>query len=127
MSKRKTKIHKPFWQTQPCPVWCGSDHHVHHDGPDRMHWSDWCGKMRLSLHDAVAPFPDRPLDVTPVTLFTCLRQGYRESEAFVSVEQEIGEDGVDSVRMELTLAEAEQLARQLTKAVRLARGLPPSR
>ena len=122
MSKRKTKIHKPFWQTRPCPAWCHDGHRDHEDGPDRMHWSDWNGTLTLSLHDALMPFKDRPLDVTPVRLFTFLRQGYREAEPHVSVEQEVGERGRDTITMELTLAEAERLAKHLLRAVKLEIG-----
>jgi hypothetical protein len=123
MSKPKRKITKPFWQTLPCPVWCHSGHWDHEDGPDRMHWSSWSGTLTLSLHDALMPFKDRPLDVTPVRLSTFLRQGHRECEPHVSVEQEIGEQGRDFIQMELTLAEAERLAKTLLRAVKLAGGV----
>jgi hypothetical protein len=119
MSKRKTKIEKPFWQDTPCPPWCQG----HHDDldviDDREHgWEDPRG-LPLSTHEPVKYL--RSEKTAPTTLWINLVQGYREREARVNIHQGFG-TAEEQVELSLTLAEAEKVIRRLTKAIHRAKG-----
>lgn len=119
MSKSKTKIKRPFWQTRPCPDWC-QGYHSDGDAPEvRQHELEDEPSVALSLPKAV-PFHNSQ-STTPVTLRVGIQQGHREVEPRVTVYQGLGtpEERVD---LEFTVEEAERFVRCLTKIIRRAKG-----
>ena len=111
---------RPYWQDQPCPPWCHMivPHQDHNPPEDRFHLS--------SIHDVtltleapdVIRFPDKNggtvLEVSPSFITASLWQGWREREARVVLTHAATHD------IELTVAEAGELAEALAGLVRQA-------
>jgi hypothetical protein len=111
---------RPYWQAEPCPLWCDIAHEDSDPPPDRTHLSKWAAEVVMSLadwtDDAANPGGGIPKYLEPPTVQVHLAQGWRETEPHVVVGPEVGYS-----RWNLTLAEARQLADELTTAVGLAR------
>jgi hypothetical protein len=118
VAKNSRKIKKPFWQTQPCPAWCWSNHSKSDGDLDRYHASRWSKSVKLTTMDPVRhDFKDLKVYFTPVKAVVYLNQGYRETQPRVVVE-----DGNGRFELDLTLAEAQRLAKALNHAIELAGG-----
>jgi hypothetical protein len=123
VAKNKTKIELPYWQTQPCPPWCRGDHQdAEISCVERLHYSRFTGETVLTVmdpdvHDRGAGREPR-FTYDPREVHVYLEQHVREAEPRVKLEEPAGTSRID---MDLTLAEAERIARHLLRAVRLAR------
>ena len=118
MSKSKKP---PYWQTTPCPDWCNHFHNTNDGGPDRMHFSEWERRRKLTQHDAKVTYdstPARTRTVDVPELLVSLHQGARECAPLIAVESEGGEGGIAGLH--LTIAEAEWLTKSLQRALKLA-------
>ena len=111
---------RPYWQDQPCPAWCRVvvPHQDHTPPEDRFHMSP-IHDVTLTLEVAdVFRFPDRTggtvLEVSPSFITAGLLQGWREREARVILTHAATHD------IELTVAEARELAEALSGLVRQA-------
>jgi hypothetical protein len=111
---------RPYWQDQPCPPWCGMvvPHQDHVRPEDRYHMSP-ITDVTLTLEAAdVLRFPDGTggtvLEVSPSFITASLVQGWREREARVFLTHAGTHD------IELTVAEAAELAEALSGLVREA-------
>jgi hypothetical protein len=116
----------PWWQHQPCPPWCvatkdGRGHRAADGVPDRNHWSEWEGKVNLSLVDvSLAELRECALhdeDPEPEYASVTLSQHYRETDPRIL----LGQSERPHV-WDLTVSEARALADQLVKAADLAEG-----
>jgi hypothetical protein len=114
---RRSKPPRPFWLTAPCPSWCTSDHDCEGSVDDRVHFGDWYVDVPLTLIDV--PFEEQGDDI----------HGQQPQTARVHMEQHVGEieahvwlgRGGSREGWNLTLAEARQVAADLTTAIALAR------
>lgn len=111
---------QPYWQDQPCPPWCRVvvPHQDHSPPEDRFHMSPHYD-VTLTLEAAdVTGFPDgnggTVLEVSPSFITAGLLQGWREREARVILTHAATHD------IELTVAEARELAEALSGLVRQA-------
>ena len=110
----------PYWQDRPCPSWC---HllipHKDHDSPaDRLHMAPF-HDIQLTLEAAnVVRIPSADgkvaLEVSPSFITAGLIQGWRDREARVTLIHAGTHD------IELTVAEAAELAEALAECVRQA-------
>jgi hypothetical protein len=109
----------PYWLSGPCPVWCNNLHDHQYFVEDRRHVSTWSKRLRLSAMDAVR-VDNRgsggDMGYLPCAIQVWVEQGYREAQPEVHLE----EDHRRGVFI-FTLAEAERVAKALTKAVTLAK------
>jgi len=113
---------RPYWQDQPCPPWCHMlVGHQDHDRPeDRFHMAPF-HDIQLTLEAAdVIRIPSADgngaLEVSPSFITAGLIQGWRDREARVTLVHAATHD------IELTVAEAAELAEALTECVRQAVG-----
>lgn len=111
---------RPYWQDQPCPSWCHMvvPHQDHNPPEDRFHLSH-IHDVTLTLEAPdVLRFPDGSggtvLEVSPSFVTASLLQGWREREARVILTHAGTHD------IELTVAEAAELAEALSGLVRQA-------
>lgn len=115
----RTKPPRPFWLTAPCPSWCTSDHDCEGCVGDRVHFGDWYADVPLTLIDV--PFDEQSDDdkygQEPQVARAHIEQHVREIEPHVWLGRGGSNEGWN-----FTLAEARQLADELTRAVALARG-----
>ena len=111
---------RPYWQDRPCPAWCRVvvPHQDHSPPEDRFHMSP-IHDVTLTLEAAdVIRFPDGDggsvLEVSPSFITAGLLQGWREREARIILTHAGAHD------IELTVAEARELAEALSGLVRQA-------
>ena len=111
---------RPYWQDRPCPSWCHMvvPHQDHNPPDDRYHLS-LINDITLTLEAAdVLRFPDGSggtvLEVSPSFITASLLQEWREREARVVLTHAGTHD------IELTVAEARELAEALCGLVRQA-------
>lgn len=108
----------PYWQTTPCPAWCGYQHRDDDVLEDRGHLSDWVGRVRLALVDRERFLVEMgPRAVTDPDLNVQVLQGEREVEPRVQLGF-----GESRVTFHMTVGEALALADELVKAADLAEG-----
>jgi hypothetical protein len=113
---------RPYWQDQPCPTWCHMIvGHEDHDRPeDRFHMAPFHDiQLTLEAADVIRiPSADGQgaLEVSPSFITAGLVQGWWDREARVTLVHAATHD------IELTVAEAAELAEALTDCVRQARG-----
>ena len=106
----------PFWCDEPCPAWCDEQHHASDHVADRQHIGA-TRTLTLATMPAVEVITPGDPEWRPVELLLELAQGYRECEPRIC----LASTG-DAPGAWLTLAEAAELARQITDLVALARG-----
>lgn len=116
MSKDKTR---PFWQSTPCPPWCGIIHRKADHPADRYHHSEWAGLIKLSLEE-----PDQHGERGSYTYsvplrWVYVRQDHREIEPRIVVE---GGPPGSGKNVQLTVGEALELSRALVTACDVAEG-----
>jgi hypothetical protein len=111
---------RPYWQDQPCPPWCHLlvPHQDHHRPEDRFHMAP-LHDIQLTLEPAdVIRIPSADgkvvLEVSPSFITAGLIQGWRDREARVTLVHAATHD------IELTVAEAAELAEALVGLVRQA-------
>ena len=111
---------RPYWQDQPCPPWCHTlVGHQDHDRPEDRHHMAPFHDIQLTLEAADVirtPSADGKvaLEVSPSFITAGLIQGWRDREARVTLVYAATHD------IELTVAEAAELAEALTDCVRQA-------
>jgi hypothetical protein len=111
---------RPYWQDQPCPPWCHTlVGHQDHDRPEDRHHMAPFHDIQLTLEAAdVIRTPSADgrvaLEVSPSFITAGLIQGWRDREAHVTLVHAATHD------IELTVAEAAELAEALTDCVRQA-------
>lgn len=111
---------RPYWQDQPCPPWCHlAIPHQDHDSPDdRFHMAPFHDvQLTLEAPDVTRiPSADGKvaLEVSPSFITAGLIQGWRDREAHVTLVH------AESHDIELTIAEAAELAEALADLVRQA-------
>lgn len=119
MAKRNGKNKTPYWQTMPCPSWCGGYHKRGDGGSDRTHMGTWSREVRLSLYDAELYIHAPGVhDHIPVDLQVYLQQDFREFEPRVMVEPANSRSELSATQ--LTLDEALKLGKALLAAVERA-------
>ncbi|EMD29627.1 hypothetical protein B0293_07755 [Amycolatopsis azurea DSM 43854] len=89
----------------------------------RTHLSNWEAGVTMSLYSA-EPYMGEDLsrDAYPLEILVNLEQGYREAAPTISLEPEGGLKEERPSSLNMTVDEAERIARALLKAVKLARG-----
>lgn len=104
----------PYWQGKRCPPWCRMTHSDMADLGDRVH-QDGAAILTLTMEE---PLVEREpeLIVQPSELEVYTVQGYREEEPHLLLCHD------EQSGVQLTLAEARQLAGILMNAVRQADG-----
>lgn len=111
---------RPYWQDQPCPAWCHMVvPHQDHDRPEgRFHMAPFHDiQLTLEAADVIRiPSVDGKvaLEVSPSFITAGLIQGWRDREARVTLVHAGTHD------IELTVAEAAELAEALAECVREA-------
>lgn len=103
----------PYWQTEPCPAWCGEQHAAQDADQERRHFGGGSGiSLTLAKPEKWANGPGpRDFEWRPPVMFVEFAQGWRESEPELQLTR--GEEDQDPLR--LTVAEAHQLHDQLTE------------
>ncbi|MGH3861942.1 DUF6907 domain-containing protein [Actinokineospora sp.] len=106
----------PWWQSEPCPPWCGGLHSANDHPLDRVHISEWSSEIPLSLAelDVLRGASDILYSVRFVS--TYVQQRIRDARPTVL----LSVDGKGE--LEVTLTEANAIAEALLSAVRRAEG-----
>lgn len=111
---------RPFWQAEPCPVWCDladGDHHDSDPVEDRVHYSAWYARVPLTLVDVNVTDVAEGRE-TPEWAEIHVKQHDREIGPRIWLGQSQTNRG-----WHLTAGEARVIADQLVKAADLAEGL----
>ena len=118
MNKDALPRPRAYWQTEPCPPWCGftADHTDADAVEDRNHVSGWEGTVRLSLVDPSLEDLRDGCD-EPEYAAVHVVQHYRECTPRIWLGQSQTNTG-----WYLTVDEAREIAEQLTQAADLAEG-----
>ena len=66
---------RPFWQSEPCPTWCGEGHADHDHPADRVHASRWSGLVTMTLAAAQADVVGGDLVADPAEVLVDVAQG----------------------------------------------------
>jgi hypothetical protein len=110
---------RPFWLPCPCPAWCAEKHGDGDHPDDRRHVGEtrW---VPLTMEAPFVAFPSPAKDGPeanwhPAQLGVALEQGWREAEARITVQY------ADDKYLDLTLAEARELAADIRSLLAGAR------
>lgn len=120
MSSKKSNAGQPFWQTEPCPLWCTEHHQDHHIVDEREHYSDMLSAIGLTLANAYEYVVDDEVHGQQASLGVYVEQGYREIAPRIVIEPAHKQTGS---RYDITVAEAELLGQALLKAAGIAGGV----
>lgn len=113
---------RPWWQNRPCDDWCGSNHSLSENGPDRGCMSEWSASVPLSLVDQERD-PSCG-EMSPNFIDVYLGRGLREIEPHL-VFVVPGKSHLEELT--LTLDEGRQLAEALSHALTIADGFDQPR
>ncbi|MFI6299514.1 DUF6907 domain-containing protein [Nonomuraea sp. NPDC050790] len=113
--QRERAADSPAWLTA-CPAWCIEDHHGADHPDDRVHWSAYRSTPAHTMQYEDCGSPNEPGHMAHSASLV-LVQHYREAEPRVS----LSDNANDKWSLQMTLAEAEQVARHILDIIHTAR------